>query len=162
MDIPHLATILSSTFDPNLREEAEKKLNEIHKLPGFLSLLLQVVMSNEVQIPVRQSGGIYLKNMIAQYWKDRDPSELIDGVAPFVIAEQDKVTIRENIVEAVIHAPELIRIQLTVCVSQILRFDFPDKWPGVIDKVNGFLAENSQGTWMGALLTLYQVVKKYE
>ena len=47
--------------------------------------------------------------MIAQYWKDRDPSELIDGVAPFVIAEQDKATIRENIVEAVIHAPELIR-----------------------------------------------------
>ena len=29
MDIPQLATILASTFDPNLREEAEKKLNEV-------------------------------------------------------------------------------------------------------------------------------------
>ena len=29
MDIPQLATVLSSTFDPNLREEAEKKLNEV-------------------------------------------------------------------------------------------------------------------------------------
>ncbi|CAH3158817.1 unnamed protein product [Porites lobata] len=162
MDIPQLATILSSTFDPNLREEAEKKLNEIHKVPGFLTLLLQVVMSNDVQIPVRQSGGIYLKNMVSQFWKDRDPSELIDGVQPYVIPEQDKVIIRENIVEAVIHAPELIRLQLTVCVSQILRHDFPDKWPGVIDKVNGYLAENSRATWMGALLTLYQIVKKYE
>ncbi|XP_073245306.1 importin-7-like [Porites lutea] len=162
MDIPQLATILSSTFDPNLREEAEKKLNEIHKVPGFLTLLLQVVMSNDVQIPVRQSGGIYLKNMVSQFWKDRDPSELIDGVQPYVIPEQDKVIIRENIVEAVIHAPELIRLQLTVCVSQILRHDFPDKWPGVIDKVNGYLTENSQATWMGALLTLYQIVKKYE
>lgn len=162
MDIPQLATILSSTFDPNLREEAEKKLNEIHKVPGFLTLLLQVVMSNDVQIPVRQSGGIYLKNMVSQFWKDRDPSELIDGAQPYVIPEQDKVIIRENIVEAVIHAPELIRLQLTVCVSQILRHDFPDKWPGVIDKVNGYLAENSRATWMGALLTLYQIVKKYE
>lgn len=162
MDIPHLTNILSSTFDPNLREEAEKTLNEIYKHPGFLSLLLQVVMSNDVQIPVRQSGVIYLKNMIVQYWKERDPSELADTSAAFVIVEQDKATIRENIVEAVIHAPELIRIQLTVCVSQILRHDFPDKWPGVINKVNGFLAENSQGTWMGALLTLYQIVKKYE
>ena len=54
------------------------------------------------------------------------------------------------------------RLQLTVCVSQILRHDFPDKWPGVVDKVNTFLAENSQATWMGALLTLYQIVKKYE
>ena len=50
--------------------------------------------------------------MIAQYWKDRDPSELTDDAAPFVIAEQDKATIRENIVEAVIHAPELIRYWL--------------------------------------------------
>ena len=54
-------------------------------------------------------GVIYLKNMIAQYWKDREPTELIDGAAPFVIPKQDKDTIRDNIVEAVIHAPELIR-----------------------------------------------------
>ncbi|XP_015762265.1 PREDICTED: importin-7-like [Acropora digitifera] len=162
MDIPQLATILASTFDPNLREEAEKKLNEIHKVPGFVSLLLQVVVSNDVQFTVRQSGGIYLKNMVSQYWKERDRPELADSGAYFVISAQDKSTIRENIVEAVIHAPELIRLQLTVCVSQILRHDFPDKWPGVVDKVNIFLAENSQATWMGALLTLYQIVKKYE
>ena len=30
--------------------------SQIHKVPGFLTLLLQVVMSNDVQIPVRQSG----------------------------------------------------------------------------------------------------------
>lgn len=54
-------------------------------------------------------GVIYLKNMIVQYWKERDPSELADTSAAFVIVEQDKATIRENIVEAVIHAPELIR-----------------------------------------------------
>ena len=47
--------------------------------------------------------------MIVQYWKERDPSELADTSAAFVIVEQDKATIRENIVEAVIHAPELIR-----------------------------------------------------
>ena len=71
----------------------------------------------------------------------------------------DKRTIKKNLKKTVCI---LCRIQLTVCVSQILRHDFPDKWPGVINKVNGFLAENSQGTWMGALLTLYQIVKKYE
>ena len=67
-------------------------------------------------------GGIYLKNMIAQYWKDRDPSELIDDAPPFVIVEQDKATIRENIVEAVIHAPELIRYGLISfgCRNEVL------------------------------------------
>ena len=63
---------------------------------------------------VSHVGGIYLKNMIAQYWKDREATELIDGAAPFVIAEQDKATIREHIVEAVIHAPELIRYRLNI------------------------------------------------
>ena len=47
--------------------------------------------------------------MISQYWKERDQTELVDGVPIFVISDQDKATIRENIVEAVIHAPELIR-----------------------------------------------------
>ena len=61
--------------------------------------------------------------MIAQYWKDREATELIDGVAPFVIAEQDKATIREHIVEAVIHAPELIRYRLNIlgCRAEVVR-----------------------------------------
>ena len=54
-------------------------------------------------------GGIYLKNVIMQHWRERDPSDFPCGETPFVISDQDKVTIRDNIVEAVIHAPELIR-----------------------------------------------------
>lgn len=162
MDISQLATVLSSTFDPGLRLEAEKKLQEINKHPGFVTLLLQVVMSNEIQAPVRQAGGIYLKNVIMQHWKERDPSDFPCGEAPFVISDQDKVTIRDNIVEAVIHAPELIRIQLAVCIGQILRHDFPEKWPQIVDKINLYLNNENQSTWMGALLSLHQIVKKYE
>lgn len=58
---------------------------------------------------IHPSGGIYLKNMVSQYWKERDRPELAGSGAYFVISAQDKSTIRENIVEAVIHAPELIR-----------------------------------------------------
>ena len=47
--------------------------------------------------------------MVSQYWKERDRPEHADSGAYFVISAQDKSTIRENIVEAVIHAPELIR-----------------------------------------------------
>lgn len=60
--------------------------------------------------------------MVSQFWKDRDPSELIDGVQPYVIPEQDKVIIRENIVEAVIHAPELIRYRILLLVIYLLGF----------------------------------------
>ena len=44
MDIPQLATILSSTFDPNLREEAEKKLNEV-KIAKLMLHVRMCVMS---------------------------------------------------------------------------------------------------------------------
>ena len=42
--------------------------SQIHKVPGFLTLLLQVVMSNDVQIPVRQSGRQQL-SLIAKQLK---------------------------------------------------------------------------------------------
>ncbi|EDO49266.1 predicted protein [Nematostella vectensis] len=119
-------------------------------------------MSNEIQLPIRQAACIYLKNMVVQYWKERNPSDFPDGDVPFVIAEQDKVVIREHIIEAVISAPDLIRIQLTVCIGQVLRHDFPEKWPAVINKVNMYLTSSNQSTWLGSLLVLYQVVKKYE
>ena len=60
--------------------------------------------------------------MVSQFWKDRDPSELTDGVQPYVIPEQDKVITRENIVEAVIHAPELIRYRILFLVICLLEF----------------------------------------
>uniref|UniRef100_A0A8C3YA29 Importin 7 n=1 Tax=Catharus ustulatus TaxID=91951 RepID=A0A8C3YA29_CATUS len=52
-------------------------------------------------------GVIYLKNMITQYWPDREsaPGE----IPPYSIPEEDRHCIRENIVEAIIHSPELIR-----------------------------------------------------
>ena len=50
------------------------------------------------------SGVVYLKNITADHW------ELKEGKAdPFEIPEQDKQCMRDNIVEAVIHAPIVIR-----------------------------------------------------
>lgn len=61
------------------------------------------------------TGVIYLKNMITQYWPDREsaPGE----IPPYSIPEEDRHCIRENIVEAIIHSPELIRCSLSASVS---------------------------------------------
>lgn len=53
------------------------------------------------------SGAIYLKNLIAQSWVESEPEA--GGPIPFNIHEQDRGMIRNSIVEAIIHAPELIR-----------------------------------------------------
>lgn len=54
------------------------------------------------------AGVIYLKNMITQFWSEKELENPADPV-PFSIHEQDRKPIRENIVEAIIHAPDPVR-----------------------------------------------------
>ena len=81
----------------------------MHKIVGFTPLLLQIIMSDEVAMPVRQSGAVYLKNMCTQSWHDRVDSHGTQVSDVFSIHENDRSVIRENVVEAIIHAPDIIR-----------------------------------------------------
>ena len=54
------------------------------------------------------------------------------------------------------------RVQLGVCVSQIVKQDFPGKWPGVAEKVLMYLKSERHDTWLGALVCLHQLVKNFE
>ena len=51
---------------------------------------------------------------------------------------------------------------MCVCLEQIVRHDFPKKWTGVVTTVLGYLSSNNQATWLGSLLALYQLSKKYK
>merc|ERR1712142_868827 len=126
-----------------------------------MGILLQVVMSNDVELPVRQAAVIYLKNMVSGSWVDREP-DAPGAPVPFAVHEQDRALIRDNIVDAVVHAPDIIRIQLAVCVSQIVKHDFPGRWPQIVDKVTIYLQNPDPSGWLGSLLCLYQLVKNYE
>ncbi len=118
-------------------------------------------MSDQVQMPVRQAGAIYLKNMVNQFWMERSvdkPNELM----PYSLQESDRATIRDNLIEAVIHSPDPIRAQLIVCVRTISQQDFPEKWPTIIDKVHQFIQTNDMNSWYGVLQAYYQLCKIYE
>lgn len=71
-------------------------------------------MSTSVELPVRQAGVIYLKNLIGSAWTVKDveasPAAIAAGLAPpvpvnvpFAIHEQDKALIRDNLVDATVH-----------------------------------------------------------
>ncbi|CAG0897126.1 unnamed protein product [Darwinula stevensoni] len=132
----------------------------IHKIVGFCPQLLQIIMTEEVQMPVRQAAAIYLKNEVQQYWQERETEP--GAPAPFSIHEQDRTLLRDAIVDATAHAPEKLRLQLAVCVNQIVKHDLLEKWPNVIQKVGIYLQNPDTSLWFGALLCLYQVVKVYE
>ena len=54
------------------------------------------------------AGVIYLKNMVTQFWEEREAANVTDPI-PFSLHEQDKQTIRDHLVDAVIVAPDPIR-----------------------------------------------------
>ena len=132
----------------------------MHKIIGFVPSLLQVVMQSDVDMPVRQAGAVYLKNTITNSWEDREVAagqELI-----FSIHEQDRAMIRDSIVDAIVLAPEPIRVQLCVCINNIIKHDFPHRWTQVVDKVSIYLQNTDVNGWNGSLLCLYELVKNYE
>lgn len=161
MDPNRIVQALKGTIDPNLRLAAENELNQSYKIINFAPTLLQIIVSEQVEFPVRQAAAIYLKNMVTQYWQDREPA-VGDVVFPFNIHENDRQQIREHIIEGIIRCPESIRAQLTMCLRAIVRHDFPGRWPGVVDKLQMFLRTGNSSGWYGALLALYQLVKTYE
>uniref|UniRef100_A0A1W7RAB8 Importin-7 n=1 Tax=Hadrurus spadix TaxID=141984 RepID=A0A1W7RAB8_9SCOR len=160
MDTNKLIEILKATIDPNQREAAEKQLEQVHKIIGFAPCLLQVIMTNNLELPIRQGGVIYLKNMISQFWQEKEGD--VGKPVPFSIHEQDRAMIRDAIVDAIVLSPELIRSQLALCLNNIIKHDFPARWTGVVDKVSIYLQSPEMSGWMGALLSLYQLVKNFE
>uniref|UniRef100_A0A6Q2Z0B9 Importin N-terminal domain-containing protein n=1 Tax=Esox lucius TaxID=8010 RepID=A0A6Q2Z0B9_ESOLU len=161
MDPNRIIQALKGTIDPNLRIAAENELNQSYKIINFAPTLLQIIVSEQVEFPVRQAAAIYLKNMVSQYWQDREPS-LGEVVFPFNIHENDRTQIRDNIVEGIIQCPESIRAQLTVCLRAIIKHDFPGRWTAIVDKIGLYLQSQNSGSWYGSLLALYQLVKTYE
>ncbi|XP_067646959.1 importin-7 [Eurosta solidaginis] len=162
MDVQKLTDLLRATIEPNpeQRKSAEDQLAQIHKIIGFVPTILQIVMQNNVDQPVRQAGAIYLKNLITNSWSDHEAKA--GEPIPFSIHEQDRAMIRGSIVDAIVHAPDIIKVQLAVCVNHIIRNDFPGRWPQVVDNISIYFQNPDVNGWNGALLTMYQLVKTYE
>ncbi|XP_052031302.1 importin-8 isoform X2 [Apodemus sylvaticus] len=161
MDLNRIIQALKGTIDPKLRIAAETELNQSYKIINFAPSLLRIIVSDNVEFPVRQAAAIYLKNMVTQYWPDREPPPG-EVIFPFNIHENDRQQIRDNIVEGIIRSPDLVRVQLTMCLRVIIRHDFPGHWPAVADKIDYYLQSPNSGNWLGSLLCLYQLVKTYE
>lgn len=160
MELVKLAQLFRATFDPAERKKAEEELKQLSKRTGFATALLQIVLSNDVEVSVRQAAVIYLKNLILSYWVSRQESQ--NGVKPFIMDEQDKHLIRETILDATIQCSELLRVHLALCTFEILRHDFPEKCFAIVNKMRVYLRSPNIAYAPGVLLVLYQLVKTFD
>ena len=138
-----LLICLQNTLSPDQasRTAAEKRLEQLALVPNFPSHLLSLVMS--VDGPAQQSGSVYLKNLVDKKWEELEESE--------------RSKLKECLVPAMIRCGQNVSVhkQLRECVHEIIRTDFPNKWPQLIGQIESALAiENSLLT---GLIVLYEV-----
>lgn len=116
-------------------------------------------MENNIELPVRQAAAVYFKNEVSSYWQEKESK---NGQLEYSIHEQDKDLIRNSIIEAISLSPTLIRTNLSLALSTIIKCDFPSKWPGVVDKIVSFLQSTEPSKWFGALTAFHYLSKSYE
>lgn len=153
MDLQKLSELLQATIDPARGKEAESQLRQVQRAPGFFPALLRIVVSNQVDPAARLAGVIFLKNCIDSDWASHKASAGIH--------EQDKMLIRSTLVDATVHAPELIKVHLALCTAEIAKQDFPERWPQIVDKINAYLRSPEAPCWSGTLLILYRLVSNF-
>lgn len=90
--------------------------------PGYIVVLLQIVASNEVDAAIRQAGAINLKNM-AKKWRPAPPTEGSTDPPDLDFPEADRNTVKENIVEALVHSPPLVRYTILLLGIENAYFD---------------------------------------
>jgi hypothetical protein len=161
MDAKNILIALQHTYNPQeaQRKEAEVHLKQWESVPGFIVLLLQIVASNDVDLPTRQAGAIELKNLAKRWRPYEDEDRLSDPQVDF--PEADRTVVKDNIVEALIHAPPTIQAQLASTVMSICNADFPEKWDSLIPKITNLIHTQNPAYMHGALLTLLMSFKKY-
>ena len=119
MDMNQIPTIVAAmqaclSPDPNVRKAAEGAVKGAWKAPGFAVKLMQVVVEPSCELGVRQSAAIQFKQMMLRGWSVDDEKR---QAGAFFLSDQDKATIRQNMLEAVVVAPPLVRKQLAECLK---------------------------------------------
>lgn len=159
MDLATLASVLQSALstNPDERKAGEERLNQYQHVRGHLVGLLQIIVTQNVDLPIRQVASIYFKNVTARDWLPRDP--VVDQPK---ISDTDKVTVRENLMEAIVHAPPIIRVQLGECLKTVIHADYPEQWPALLPSIFANLKSSEQQRVFGALYALRILTRKYE
>lgn len=135
MDVASLHNILLHTFsnDDAARKAAEDAVANLHTVRGAVLLLIQIAVEQSVAREIRQAAAVSLKNLVHKYWEGVEDAQ---GNWSTLIPEDEKAVSRQNALEALLVTHDnSIRALLAETVAYIARFDFPERWPTLIDEI---------------------------
>ena len=145
-NVEQIVAVLQATLSADLsqRKQAEDYLTQYAYSKGHVVGLMQVAVAAQAELPMRQAASIHFKNLVAKGWEPRREESAR-------LAEEDKATVRANVLEALIQSPDLIRSQLVECLKVIVNADFPEKWPEILPTLIQYLATDDVPRVYGAV-----------
>ncbi|KAI9022225.1 armadillo-type protein [Phycomyces nitens] len=141
--------------DPNVHKQAELNLRTVESHNGFLPIVLQILASETLELGARQAAAIYFKNRMNKAW-DRTSQ----ATAP--INEEDRRMVKQALLQALVTAPNAVKVQLTSTLNTILSNDFPEEWPEFVNELQHFLSSSDVRLVYVGLLALREVIKVFE
>ncbi|GMT03974.1 hypothetical protein PENTCL1PPCAC_26148 [Pristionchus entomophagus] len=162
MDGEKLKQALVATTVAEDQKQAEQYLqSNCLPLAGFAPTLLRIIVDPSSDDTLAITAVTYFKNTVTKHWK-RD-EDLAESESQFVLSDEDKAFVRENIVDAICNTANVtVRNQLCYAVQTVARCDFPESWPSLPAKVATLLHTDNAAHMLGAFLVLYKLCKIYE
>lgn len=150
-----LSSTISSSLSPdaNTRTQAEITLKQAEQHPGFIGALLDILQS-EQDPGIRLSAAIYLKNRISRGWNSENTPHQ-------PISEPERKPFKDRLLPVLSTSPPLIRAQLIPILQTILQFDFPAKWPELMDITLQLMNTQDANSVYAGLQCLLAVCRTY-
>ncbi|CAH2351879.1 importin alpha re-exporter [[Candida] railenensis] len=153
MSLEALSSCLELSLQPQHAKQAESQLKSQESSPGFPITLLQVISSKNLQLPIRQAGAVFFKNLIRRKWSNEDGQHLFTPA--------DVAYVKTEIVNIMIQLPNNLQIQLGESISIIAESDFPHQWEGLIDELVGKLSPTDFLANKAILIVAHSIFKKW-
>ncbi|KAI0684913.1 Cse1-domain-containing protein [Cytidiella melzeri] len=146
-----LPALLLASLNPSSRKQAEQNLHALSVQPGFLPVLLRLVLEVSQDRSVRLAASVFFKNVVKNKWEDEE--------AP--VPESDKAALKDALVAAMIQlstpSDKTIRAQIAESISLIASADFPHRWSDLIDKLVNSLSPTNYAINIGVLQTAHSI-----
>lgn len=136
---------------------AEQFLEKVDHNRNFPQLLLMLIDKDEVDMTIRIAGAIAFKNYIKRNWGR--PVDFPEE--PDRIHETDREAIKRMIVPMMLKSPVSVQKQFSDAIQIIGKFDFPKKWPQLIDDMIEKFQTGDFHVINGILKTAHSIFKRY-
>jgi len=125
-----IAGWLRQTVNPDAasRKAAEEELARAKLQPQYTLTLLQLLTEERIELPVRQAGAVFFKNLVKQHWAPEDETA-------FTIQGDVKAQVREGLLRLILFVPERLQAQLSEALALVAKHDFPAQWPTLLPEV---------------------------